>query len=437
MKKSLLTIAGTLAIVGLGSVTLVACGTSQESSSAASTAAPASSSQNIDYSSLAIDNAAWKYDSDNDVYYQLGNEYVTQPEATDYETMGIFVPGAYLDAKDNGDGTYTASVKKDASVGDYKASTAPIVLPVNTPGYAAQKPPTEYSYDSIAEYMNAGMIYVWPGIRGKDSNTAEYTGNAPWGATDIKAAIRYLRYNDEALAGDKEQVFVFGHSGGGAQSAIVGASGDSELYEPYLNTIGAAMMDASGKELSDAVAGAMTWCPITSLDEANSAYEWNMGQFADTDTRAEGTWTKEYSNDLAAQFAQYINEMNLKGENGEELELKESDNGIYQAGSYYDAIVQVVEDSLNDFLKVTQFPYTPSNVTMAGMGTGIGQTGAAGQGGDSLPELPEGATPPAGMGGDSEEDSTTYNTVEEYIDSLNSDSEWVEYDSAKNTAKAL
>jgi hypothetical protein len=39
------------------------------------------------------------------------------------------------------------------------------------------------------------------------------------------------------------------------------------------------MKDASGAAISDAVAGSMCWCPITSLDYADEAYEWNMGQF--------------------------------------------------------------------------------------------------------------------------------------------------------------
>lgn len=60
-------------------------------------------------------------------------------------------------------------------------------------------------------------------------------------------------------------------SGGGAQSALMGATGDSELYLPYLEAIGAVM------DISDAVAGSMCWCPVTNLDYANEAYEWNMG----------------------------------------------------------------------------------------------------------------------------------------------------------------
>lgn len=51
----------------------------------------------------------------------------------------------------------------------------------------------------------------------------------------------------------------------------MGATGDSKMYTPYLKSIGAVMTE------SDAIYGAMCWCPITALDTADGAYEWNMG----------------------------------------------------------------------------------------------------------------------------------------------------------------
>jgi len=334
---------------------------------------------------------------------------VATPQASDYETLGIYVPGAYLTGKDNGNGTYTATVNTSGAVGDFTAATAPTVFPVNTPGYSAQKPPTEYSYDTIKAYMEAGFIYVHAGLRGKDSNSQTYSGNAPWGVTDLKAAVRYRRYNAASVPGDAAKVYVFGHSGGGAQSAVAGASGDSELFAPYLAVLGAATTDTSGKALSDAVAGAMCWCPITSLDSANAAYEWNMGQFASSGTRAEGTWTRAYSQDLAAAFPAYLNGLKLTDAQGKPLTLESSSQGTYLSGSYYNHLVSVIQKSLNDFLAATTFPYTPSSTEMAGMEP---------RGGDS-----QGSAK-----------STTYKTVEEYIAFLNSSSQWVTYDASKKTA---
>ena len=352
--------------------------------------------------SLAFDNAAWQYDEINDIYWQVGVVYVANPASLDYETLGIYVPGAYLEATANGDGTYTASVKSDAQVGQFTAATAPYVLPVNTPGFNASQAPT-WLADGIASYTQAGMIYLQPGIRGRDNTTdsqgQEVVGGAPWGVTDLKAAIRYVRYNKDVLPGDTDKIVSFGHSGGGAQSAILGASGDSTLYNPYLEALGAAMKDKEGNPISDAPYGTMAWCPITSLDYADAAYEWNLGQFADSNTRAEGTFTQALSQDLAKEYANYINQLGLKHE-GQALTLTESSEGIYTQGSYATYLEGVVNQSLNNFLADTSFPYTSDG---------------------------------AGPGGSTE--SVTYETAQAYIDSLNAETQWVTYDAATNTAK--
>ena len=180
----LTTLPATAGLLGLG-----ACSTGGAASQASATA----SSQAPTDTKLALNKAAWRYDAKGDVYYQLGLRYVSTPQASDYETLGIYVPGAYFTGKDNGNGTYTATVNTSGAVGDFTAATAPTVFPVNTPGYSAQKPPTEYSYDTIKAYMEAGFIYVHAGLRGKDSNSQTYSGNAPWGVTDLKAAVRYRR----------------------------------------------------------------------------------------------------------------------------------------------------------------------------------------------------------------------------------------------------
>lgn len=352
--------------------------------------------------SLAFDNAAWQYDEANDIYWQVGVVYVANPASLDYETLGIYVPGAYLEATANGDGTYTASVKSDAQVGQFTAATAPYVLPVNTPGFNASQAPT-WLADGIASYTQAGMIYLQPGIRGRDNTTdsqgQEVVGGAPWGVTDLKAAIRYVRYNKDVLPGDTDKIVSFGHSGGGAQSAVLGASGDSTLYNPYLEALGAAMKDKEGNPISDAPYGTMTWSPITSLDYADAAYEWNLGQFADSNTRAEGTFTQALSQDLAKEYANYINQLGLKHE-GQALTLAESSEGIYTQGSYATYLEGVVNQSLNNFLADTSFPYTSDG---------------------------------AGPGGSTE--SVTYETAQAYIDSLNAETQWVTYDAAANRAK--
>ncbi len=53
-----------------------------------------------------------------------------------------------------------------------------------------------------------------------------------------------------------------GTSAGGALSALLGASGDSDLYQPYFDELGAA-------DASDAIYASACYCPITDLDHAD------------------------------------------------------------------------------------------------------------------------------------------------------------------------
>ena len=324
-------------------------GTSSEAETATSTG---TSTTDV---SLNFSSANWSYDSTNNVYYQIGLAYVANPVDTTYESLGIYVPGDYLDCTQDST-TYTCTLNTTATVAGYTSATAPIVMPVNTPGYSAMTAPTSYSYSSVSSYLEAGFIYVHAGARGRISSggpssskttSVSYATGAPWGVTDLKAAIRYLRYNSDILPGDTDRIFAFGHSGGGAQSSVLGASGNSTLFTPYLEALGAAMTDKSGNALSDSIAGVMAWCPITSLSVANMAYEWNMGQFASSGTRASGTWTKQLSDDLAKAYATYVNAVGFKDENGNTLTLSESSSGIYLAGSYYDYLMSVIETSGN------------------------------------------------------------------------------------------
>ena len=386
---------------------------------------------------LTIDNSNWSYDAENDIYYQLGIVYCTNPETTEYESLGIYVPGNYFNGKRNSDGTYTCSVI-NGNVGNYSATTAPIVMPINTAGYSAQAAPTTYNANEVKDYTDAGFIYVNAGCRGRE-NGDNYSGGAPWGVTDLKAAVLYLKFNGETLPGDSDKIFSFGHSGGGAQSAVLGASGDSELYIPYLESIGAAIVDRNGNKLSDSICGAMCWCPITSLDYADEAYEWTMGQYASTGTRANETWTNALSDDLASEYGKYINDLKLKSPYGQTLSLEESSDGIYTSGSYYDYMLSVVETSLNNFLNDTTFPYTPGSNGAMSMGSAPGGSAPSGDAsGAPSGEMPSGGAPGGDMASvsTSSSDSSssgTYQNAQEYIDSLNSDEEWIRYDNATNT----
>ncbi|MFQ9515036.1 MAG: subtype A tannase [Eubacterium sp.] len=409
-----------------------------------------------------IDMTRWQYNEENDVYWQTGISYCANPADETYETLGIYVPGVYMNGTKNDDGTYTCQINDSGTVGDYSAETAPMVIPVDTPGYAAMAAPTGYDNNTSA-YTNAGLVYVYAGCRGREAG-------APAGVTDLKAAIRYIRYNATVIPGSTERIFSFGMSGGGAQSALIGATGDSELYTPYLEAIGA----VSG--VSDAVAGSMCWCPITNLDYASEAYEWNLGV---TRNDLEEDMQK-LSDAMAEKFALYINDLGLKDEKGDTLTLTASKEGIYQAGSYYDYLKTVIETSLNNFLQDTTFPYTVQSGGKGGFGNfgdrtmnvpegedagadknpeDFGKRGEKGnldEKGDKKPfkdmgDIENGEFPE--RDGNNEDNdfhardgidrnettggvslSGTYETVEDYIKALNADTDWVTYDADTNTA---
>ena len=121
------------------------------------------------YPELVWNNTCWNYDAENNVYYQVGNVYCTSPETLDYETLAIFVPGEYMDGIETSDGTYTCTINPTGSRAGYTADTAPIVIPVSTPGYSSMVPLTGNAYARASHYVEAGFIYVYAGCRGRDN----------------------------------------------------------------------------------------------------------------------------------------------------------------------------------------------------------------------------------------------------------------------------
>lgn len=366
------------------------------------------------------DDSAWLYNSSDDVYYQYGVSYCSDPDNESYETFGVYVPAEYMSMTSSGS-TYTFQGFTDTAVNGYTSSTAPIVMPVNTSGYSAQAAPTGYASEA-STYTDEGFIYLYAGCRGRTISN----GGAPWGVVDLKSAVRFYRAHSDSLPGDTDSIFSFGHSGGGAQSAILGASGDSELYYPYLYSIGAEGItydESTGtytSSISDATCGAMCWCPITSLDYADEAYEWMMGQYDDSDsTRSDGTWTSALSEDMSQSFAEYINSLSLTDEDGNALVLSESDEGIYASGTYYDYLLYQIEYSLNDFIDA----YTDSDGTFSYSSSSSSSSTPGGTGGPS-------SLPSSGISTASS--SSSGMTLSEYLADLDenygTDDAWITYD---------
>lgn len=417
-----------LLLVSGASIVLVAC--SPATTSKNNTNTTSTSTTDSQTTLQQIDRTKWLYNETDNVYYQIGISYAGN-QVDENQTLSIFIPGEYMSATSNGDGTYTADLNTNAKIGEYTSTTAPIVMPINTPGYSKMNALTEYSSEA-ATYTKEGFIYMAAGLRGRDTG-------APSGVVDAKAAIRYIRWNSN-LVSSTNPVYVFGMSGGGAQSSIIGASGDSELYTSYLNEIGAI------SSTSDAVDGVMAWCPITNLDVADAAYQWNLGSARtglDSDSQT-------LSNNLATQFAEYINKLQLKDSEGNVLTLQSSTEGVYQSGTYYEYIKEVIKTSLEHFLIDTTFPYDASSASKQGGPSG-------GRGTPPNAKAPSGGAPgnTSSSGKTSSTDNAssettsieqidnvnrqqtssglsltgTYNSVEDYIAALNTNKTWVTYDS--------
>lgn len=453
-RREFLALASMGAAAGLAGCTT----TSQETTAPAGDSTDATASVDLsEFESLALDSSAWRYDEDNDVYYQLGLTYCKSPATTTYESLAIFVPGAYFTAEENGS-TYSCTINEKAVVGGYTPATAPILMPINTGTLSPQASPTAYGYDGLSPYLEAGCIYVYAGFRGRSagydtsSGTEDlFPGGSPWPAVDLKAAVRYLRYNADVLPCDASRVFVFGFGAGGGLSAVMGSSGDSALFEPYLISIGAITHDAEGNAISDAIEGSASWCPVTSFDMADAAYEWSQGQYDETGTRAQESWTHALSQDLASAYGAWINEMDLRNDNDEQLTLDETEAGAYTMGSYASALLANVDDAASYFVQNTTFPYayTPQHLdepsfpgdpnllatreadaaTQAPTGDAQADgTGTDEAGSDATAEETEvtDAAEPT-VTGVAQVQSTIYDSAQNYFAALNDDYWWINY----------
>ncbi|KKD07008.1 Tat pathway signal sequence domain protein [Streptomyces sp. WM6386] len=153
--------------------------------------------------------------------------------------------------------------------------------------------------------LAAGYVVIEPGARGRTlkNSSGEYYGTAPTVIVDLKAAVRYIRFNKGRIPGNTDRIVSAGTSAGGAVSALLGASGDSKLYDKDLKALGAA-------DTSDAIFATGAWCPITDLEHADGAYEWNWG----TNELSTGKQVDQaVSKELQAQFAEYQASLKLGG----------------------------------------------------------------------------------------------------------------------------
>lgn len=220
-------------------------------------------------------------------YGLLNVVYCANPESARIQHLDIYVPTEYVkETRDNGNGTFTLTFDEEAVFTNlngtsYTVNTAPIIYQNTIDGYKEGYSITlgtetkgihlnaDQSGKSIyGDYVRAGYIYVCVGSRGVDSEGLESRGMAPDQIVDLKAGVRYLKANDAVLPGDAKKIIAVGGSAGGSCAALLGVSGNAEVFLSYLEKIGA-VMDAT-----DDIYGARVQAPIANVDKADMAYEY-------------------------------------------------------------------------------------------------------------------------------------------------------------------
>ena len=255
--------------------------------------------------------------------------YVEKPAVQEFQQLNLFAPAVYFEG---------------GSINGYSLETAPVFVPNSVGGYMPgqlDEPGTDHfrpeEANTIFRALQHGYVVAAPAVRGR----VQPTGKAPACIVDYKAAVRWLHYFADELPGDESKIITNGTSAGGALSSLMGATGDHPDYRPYLEVIGA--LDAS-----DAVFAASCYCPITNLDHADMAYEWEFAGVYEyhrmamemneggrpSFTPEDGEMTdaqKALSDRLAAAFPAYVNSFDLKDETRTPLTLDENGNGSFKS----------------------------------------------------------------------------------------------------------
>lgn len=258
--------------------------------------------------------------------------YVENPADENIQKLSIFVPEIFFEGE---------------SINGYNLINAPIFMPNTIGGYMpgkVEKPGKNFKGETNATFwaLLHGYVVVSAGARGRmmKNDAGEYIGTAPAALCDLKAAIRYLRHNAHEVPGDVEKIITNGTSAGGAMSSLLGSTGNHPDYDSYLKKMGAA-------EEKDHIFAASCYCPITNLDHADMAYEWEFNGINDyhklefhpsesgevKPTPIDGEMTEEQiklSHELKVLFPKYINSLNLKDDKDNELALDKDGNGAFK-----------------------------------------------------------------------------------------------------------
>ncbi|MCR5536318.1 MAG: hypothetical protein K6F05_02785 [Succinivibrio sp.] len=280
-----------------------------------------------------------------DVTFRAFNHlpYVNRRSCKNCQHLDLYIPEAYFEG---------------GTINSYKARSAPIFVPNSAGQYQQGKivPPEQGSSEASVYALSRGYVVVSPALRGRDSlsDSGAPIGAIPASLVDYKAVVRYLRHNSDKLpAGDVSKIISSGAGSGGAISVVLGVSGNSPEFEPYLKELGAAPGD-------DSVFAAISYCPRTDLEHLDYAYEW---QYEEVDSyfphrRANPNSAElpkpldmtdkeqDLSEQLARSFPAYLNSLQLSSPQGTELSL--DDKG---EGSFADYFTSLLQDAAQQALK--------------------------------------------------------------------------------------
>ena len=294
-----------------------------------------------------------------------GIVYVAKP-ASDYEVLNFYVPeDKFSDQK--------SAIFMPNAIGGYMSAKP------QKPEIQNEKP------NATLEALLRGYVVASVGARGRTlKEGGRFIGKAPAAIVDLKAAVRYLKFNDKFMPGDANKIISNGTSAGGAMSALLGVSANAKEYEPYLKELGAAKAD-------DQIYAASAYCPVTNLEHEDEAYEWMFGDldkfemidftsldastFNDRSKKPKmiagelNATQKELSRELKSKFPAYLNSLNLKDAKGHALSLDENGEGSFK--EYISVLISKAFTATKSSDKST---LTPKFITLDTQGCSLGYT---------------------------------------------------------------
>ncbi|MDD6213454.1 MAG: hypothetical protein PUB22_10040 [Clostridiales bacterium] len=286
-----------------------------------------------------------------DVNYKVYTQvYVTDPNCVAREVMKIYVPET---ADEN------SPIMMPLKTGAHRHAEMAELVNVDESNINIPSSGTvgTGAMQAASYLMSKGWVVMSAAARGQDTikevdGVKMNVGLAPACVTDMKAAIRFMRYNDDVIPGDPDKIVVTGTSGGGTMTSVLGASGNSEYYEPYLEEIGAA-------DAADNVYAAVPYCPVADIDNQGASYEW-VFQGYETPNRTGNMGI--LSEESARVYTSYVNGLGLHDEWGNALTL----NPKTLDGSYKVYFCSKNAEALTNYMKSNGYVAKNGNLTKEG-----------------------------------------------------------------------